>query len=173
MRNILKLMLIFAISLFVVNGCTATSAPSPDKVQRYDKNIKIMANDTVNVNVASNKDVNITDIEKRRLAQKIKNEIDTLKVKNANTPTPSYYNLYLTLEEYSKGNAFARFLLAGLGQIRITATANLYKSNSKVSDFKINKTFAWGGLYGASQDIEDVETGFAKGVAEVVTKQKY
>jgi hypothetical protein len=35
----------------------------------------------------------------------------------------------------------------------------------------VTKTFAWGGIYGAAKDIEDVEEGFAEAVAQILTGQ--
>jgi hypothetical protein len=36
----------------------------------------------------------------------------------------------------------------------------------KVAEFTADKTFAWGGIYGGSTSMEDVEHGFAEGIAE-------
>jgi hypothetical protein len=38
-----------------------------------------------------------------------------------------------------------------------------------VGQFAISKTFAWGGIYGASMNMENIETTFAEGVAAAVT----
>ena len=37
--------------------------------------------------------------------------------------------------------------------------------------FDLQKTFAWGGIYGASVSVETIEDTFADGVAETVTGQ--
>jgi hypothetical protein len=65
-------------------------------------------------------------------------------------------------------------MLAGLGQIHVDATIRLLElpDNKKVGEFTVNKTFAWGGLYGGATSIEDVEKGFADGVAAALTGQK-
>jgi hypothetical protein len=39
--------------------------------------------------------------------------------------------------------------------------------------FDLQKTFAWGGLYGASTTMEDIEDTFADGVAATVTGQDH
>ncbi len=62
------------------------------------------------------------------------------------------------MTRYDKGSAFARFMLAGLGQIHVDATVSLRDPARDVSlgEYEVNKTFAWGGIYGASTTIEDV-----------------
>jgi hypothetical protein len=74
----------------------------------------------------------------------------------------------LVFTRYDRGNAFARAMLAGLGQIKIDADAFLIdRTGATVAKYKISKVFAFGGLYGASTRAEDVEEGFAKSVAEI------
>ena len=70
---------------------------------------------------------------------------------------------------FDRGNAFARAMLIGLGQIRIEATVELVDARgTSVAQYAVSKDFALGGVVGASTTIEDVEDGFAKSVAEVV-----
>lgn len=56
-------------------------------------------------------------------------------------------------------------MLAGLGQIHIDGDVTMYAlpDHSKVGDFHLKKTFAWGGIYGSSTSMEDIETTFADG----------
>ena len=62
-------------------------------------------------------------------------------------------------------------MLAGIGRIHVDAKVTVYAlpNRKKKAEFDIDKTFAWGGIYGAVTSIEDVEQGFADGVAEAVT----
>lgn len=70
---------------------------------------------------------------------------------------------------FDRGNAFARAMLIGLGQIRIEATVSLENaSGAPVAQYAVSKDFALGGIAGATTSVEDVEEGFAKSVAEVV-----
>jgi hypothetical protein len=75
----------------------------------------------------------------------------------------------MVFTEFDKGNAFARLMLAGLGQIRIGANVLLIEpaSNRTVSEFEVSKDFAFGGLYGGTTRIEDVEDGFVRSVAAI------
>lgn len=72
--------------------------------------------------------------------------------------------------DYDEGNAFAPAMLAGLGQIRIDSKVEIFAGtqHQKIGAFDLNKTFAWGGIYGGATDIHDVEEGFSEGVAAAV-----
>jgi hypothetical protein len=78
----------------------------------------------------------------------------------------------LVVTNYDEGNAFLRFLLAGLGQIHIDGTLTLEDSGREsLAKYVVNKTFAWGGLHGATTTIEAVEEGFAEAVAEILLEK--
>ncbi len=108
-----------------------------------------------------------------RLAGKIENKIEARKAKNIQDGAAKSYEISLTITRYEKGNAFARAMLAGLGQIHINGQVIVFEIPGRAiaGQFSLNKTFAWGGLYGGSTTIEDIETTFADGVAAVVTAQ--
>ena len=80
--------------------------------------------------------------------------------------------LKMHFTRFDRGNAVARFILIGLGQIHIDADVLLMKTDGTVvGKYKVKKTFALGGVLGAVTRVEEVEDGFARSVAEVV-KQK-
>jgi hypothetical protein len=111
--------------------------------------------------------------EKQRLADKIRMKIEDRKITNASNAAPRSYAVELHLTRYEKGNKVARFMLAGLGQIHIDGKVDLYQmpEHKLIGEFDLQKTFAWGGVYGASTSIEEIETTFADGVAAAVTGQ--
>jgi hypothetical protein len=76
----------------------------------------------------------------------------------------------ITFTRYDGGNAFARFMLAGLGQIYIEGDVVLLDSQTMqvVAKYKVSKDFSFGGIYGGSTTIRDVEKGFARSVAEAI-----
>lgn len=80
---------------------------------------------------------------------------------------PDLVDLKLIFTDYDPGNAMARYMLAGLGQIHIQADMQLIGRDDKQvrATYDVSKRFAWGGIYGASTRIEDVEIGFVKSVA--------
>lgn len=86
------------------------------------------------------------------------------------TPEPDTLHVNIAFTRYDEGSAFARFMLAGLGQIHINADVTLEdrSAQSIVGKFEVTKTFAWGGIYGAATGMKDVEDGFAEAVANVV-----
>ena len=74
------------------------------------------------------------------------------------------------IKRYDEGSAFARFMLAGLGQIHIDADVTLsdLTTKDKLAQYEVTKTFAWGGIYGAATGIKDAEVGFCKAVADSI-----
>jgi hypothetical protein len=75
------------------------------------------------------------------------------------------------ITRYEPGSATARFFMAGLGQAHIDGRLDLAErvTGRSLGSHEVTKTFAWGGIYGATKDIHDVEEGFAEAVAEVLT----
>ena len=65
-------------------------------------------------------------------------------------------------------------MLAGLGQIHLDGVISVYQlpGRSKVGEFTIKKTFAWGGVYGGITNIETIEDTFAEAVAKTVCGTK-
>lgn len=87
-------------------------------------------------------------------------------------PNPGAVDIKLVFTEYDKGNAAARLMLAGLGQIHIHANVLLTDAASGAPEatFEVTKDFGWGGLYGGSTSVEDVEKGFARSVSAIFKK---
>ena len=80
----------------------------------------------------------------------------------------------IVFTQYDEGNAFARFMLAGLGQIKLGADVIFIDaaSGQELGRYKVSKQFAFGGLYGVATRMEDVEEGFAKSVVEILREKK-
>lgn len=150
-------------------GC-ASSAPSAKFSQKIAGDDYIMRGDNTTIEVSSDEGVVIHDYEKQRLETQIEVAIEAL-VKEQKTTQNRNYLVEVKLTRYDKGNAFARAMLAGLGQIRIDATVTLKNKDSDkvLGQFDVNKQFAFGGVYGASTNMEDVEIGLATGIAEALT----
>jgi len=114
--------------------------------------------------------------ELSRIAQRVEAEIaknypSRVAGRNGQAPTGGL-NVKMVFVEYDKGNAFARAMLAGLGQIRIKANVMLVDpaTGADVATYEVSKIFAFGGIYGASTRVEDVEEGFARSVVEIFKK---
>jgi hypothetical protein len=78
-------------------------------------------------------------------------------------------SLKINFTAYEEGNAAARFMLMGLGQMHIDGDiAIIDASGSTIGSYKIAKQFALGGVVGGTTSITDVETGFESSVVELV-----
>jgi Domain of unknown function (DUF4410) len=80
----------------------------------------------------------------------------------------------IAFTRYDPGNAVARLMLAGLGQIHVDADVTLEDRSrpAVIGEFAVTKTFAWGGIYGGTTRIKDVEDGFAEAVARIVLGER-
>lgn len=158
-------------SFLMLAGCSASSAPKPEFTVPIAAGSVVRADDSVIVDVTNASDVSLAEYERQRVLDRIKQKIEERKLINTSDGSPANYEVHVTITEYEKGSAFARAMLAGLGQIHVRGTVAVYElpARTLVGEFHVAKTFAWGGIYGASTSIEDVEVGFAEGVAAAVT----
>lgn len=168
-RVMVRLLSISVLLMFAV-GCAST-VPKPKFSKEIAPESCILAQDQTRVRVEAGKDVFMIDTEKLRMAEKVKLKIDALKAEKARDGSGKSFDVDLFITRYDKGNAFARAMLAGLGQIHVDGEVSVYElpDRNLVGQFSISKTFAWGGIYGASTNIEDIETTFAEGVAAALT----
>ena len=72
----------------------------------------------------------------------------------ARRPTPSRS----CFTQYDDGNAFARFLPVGLGQIHFDGNVVFTDATTgqEIGESKVSKDFSFGGVYVAATHIEDV-----------------
>jgi hypothetical protein len=154
-------------------GCAGT-APKPTFSQPMAVAASITAGDASEVAIDAPQSMEILPQERDRLAQKVKLRIEARKATNARIDPPRSYQVLLRLSRYEKGSKFARAMLAGLGQIHIDGTVSVFQmpEHTLIGEFELKKTFAWGGIYGASTDIEAIEDTFADAVAATVTGQQ-
>ena len=91
------------------------------------------------------------------------------------TPSPPPgTKIKIVITQYDEGNRFARFMLIGLGQIHLEGDVVFIDATDEkeVGRYKVSKDFAFGGIYGGITGMEDVEKGFAKSVAQIVTNKQ-
>jgi hypothetical protein len=171
-------MAVVVVALFVA-GCAGTAgsakpltaAVKPESLARYTK----VALGTSAQGDAASK---LTAADRERIAalvaRKVKEQAPNRFADLAATTTDAE-TLHVTIAftRYDEGSAFARFMLAGLGQIHIDAEVTLEDRTLQtvIGKFEVTKTFAWGGIYGGATGIKDVEDGFAEAVAKVVLGQ--
>jgi hypothetical protein len=153
-----------------MTGC-ASSVPKPKFSQEIAAESRIGAKDDAKVKVEAASGLKVLESDKSRLVELIGQRIDSRKSMNGGAGDKKTYEVDLMLTRYEKGSSFARFMLAGLGQIHIDGEVTLFElpERNQVGKFSISKTFAWGGIYGGSTSMEDIEQTFADGVAEGLT----
>jgi hypothetical protein len=170
------LKLLFAggmLAVLLLSGC-ATSAPTAKFSQTLATSSRVAGSDETKVVITTMGDVSMLDYEKSRLAQRIQERLNAKKLLNVVTEGNKSYEVEVAITRYEKGSAIARAFLAGLGQIHVNGTVSLFVApeRKQVGEFTIKKTFAWGGLYGGITSMEDVELGFADGIAAALTGQE-
>lgn len=82
-------------------------------------------------------------------------------------------DLQIELTRYDAGDAAARALQAGLGQIHIDGRVTVTDAATgvRLGVYDVSKTFAWGGIYGAEVTVYDIEDTFAVSVAAGLSKE--
>src|SRR5215510_11788067 len=169
-RNTLRLLPLVLSVAWISSGC-ATSPGAVSSIAPLKQGVNLSTYSSLAVEVEG---AQLTPVDKERIRIRIVEAIrkqDATRFKDINSPTPVPPTLRasVTVTNYDKGNTFARFMLAGLGQIHIDAQVTLRDQDTdELGRFQVNKTFAWGGIYGAITRVEDVEDGFAGAVATVL-----
>ncbi|MBF0529865.1 MAG: hypothetical protein HQK55_11470 [Deltaproteobacteria bacterium] len=161
-------LLFFAI---IASGCAsnigtvkAITAPTDETVIKKQSNLAL--------EIKTIGDLVITSSDLERISKLILIQIKSeyprrFKTINSISNELSTLRATVIIRRYDPGNAFARAMLIGLGQIHIDADVTLVdiETNKDVASYDVTKTFAMGGIWGATTDIKDVEEGFAKAVA--------
>lgn len=169
-----KLVLLAGACSALLAGCAGTP-PAPKFTHDMVSDSRITATDTAEVTIEAAEHINILPGDRDRVAQKIKARIDERKATNSARGEPRSFQVVLRVTRYERGNKFARAMLAGLGQIHLEGTISVFQmpTHTLLEEFDLQKTFAWGGVYGASTSIEEIEDTFADGVAATVTGQEH
>ncbi len=166
-----NLFLLSFVALVFFSGCAGHAPTAEFKKPLADVN-RLCPTDEVTVKLSTSDGVVLNDITRQRLESRLLQTItEKKKTAQCNTTDKRAFVLSSKITEYDEGNAFARLMLAGLGQMHITGDfiLNLLPAeNESVAEFTISKTFAWGGLYGGTTRIEDIEQAFCLGVAEAI-----
>lgn len=153
-------------------GCAST-VPEPQFSQPIAPESRIAGKDEAQVNVRVASGVAMAESEKARLGDKIRTRIGDRQSRINRAGETRTFAVDVVVTQYEKGDAFARAMLAGLGQIHIDAEVKLLEmpAGKQVGAFSLSKTFAWGGAYGGSVSVEEIEDTFAEGVAAALAGQ--
>jgi hypothetical protein len=154
-------------------GCAGTAAGVKPAVGMGPQDLSGYS--SLRVDVIKAEGVTVESAEAERIGKRIVEAIGKKqpgRFKSVNGEQTEQPTLHATIQltRYEKGNAFARAMLAGLGRMHIDGKVSLKDpaKDASLGEYEVNKTFAWGGIYGASTSIEDVEVGFAEGVADAI-----
>jgi len=146
-ENATRLPILVAASLLLtLTGC-ASSVPKATVTHEIAVNARVASGDSTQVHVGAADGVKFLAVDGDRLSQKIQQKIDSRKVANHEADSARLYEVDVQLTRYEKGNAFARAMVAGLGQIHIDGKISVYHlpDHTLVGEFDLAKTFAWGG----------------------------
>ena len=151
-------------------GC-ASSPPHAKFANAKQTSVVLHTADTATLSVSAGSGVTLAEHEKLRITEQIKTKIAAKQSLNPALPEPKQYDVEVSVTRYEKGSAFARAMLAGLGQIHMDGLIKVFEqtSHTQISEFTLEKTFAWGGIYGGTTSIEDIEGTFAEGLANALT----
>ena len=175
----LLVFLAWGVITLVTTGCAGTAATvQPARPAQTHPALGRYQN--LQLEVTKTDDVDAHSSEMQRITSRIieaiwAKESDRFRMINSKKPDVAVLptlHVMVRLTRYDKGNANARSLLAGLGQIHIGATVILrdQERDEMLGEYEVTKTFAWGGFYGASTYVDDVEIGFAEGVAGLLLR---
>lgn len=176
---ILKRMVAAAMAVAMVGllSACAGSVAAPDTVAAMPATTKASLK-LVALNGEAGSGVAMTNADISRIMDEVKAEITAkhpdIWVAGSTPAAPTVANVKIVFTQYDDGNAFARFMLMGLGQIHIdgTVTFSDAASGQQIARYNVSKDFAFGGLYGGVTRIEDVEKGFARSVAAILDTQQ-
>lgn len=167
--------LVLGLLALLLSAC-AHSAGSYDALAPLPPGGSLIQYTNLHLEATNKNEVPMTSIDRDRLLNKIARKLQVAnRYKEIGTATSGPGTLYATIEftDYDSGNAFLRFLLAGLGQIHIDGILTLEnpEKSTPLAKYEVNKTFAWGGFYGMGTKIEDVEEGFVEAVTEILLEK--
>lgn len=177
-RKVSRLVFAFAIILLTMSGCASTKgAYSPAIAPKEQAELQKFT--AVVLDVQCDPGIALSPTDLSRIKSKI---IANLKSERPGrfteidpaTPGATTMDTCVKVNKYDKGNAFARAMLAGLGQMHIEAevTSKNWETKDLIAKYSVSKTFAWGGIYGGTTTIEDIEDGFAKAVVASLLGEK-
>lgn len=154
----------------ILSNCAGTT-PEATFTQPLAEGARISREDKVRTKVTST-DSKMLALDQQRMSEKITGKVQS--IASSRSGPARNYELVVSINRYDKGDAFARAMLAGLGQIHIDGVVSVYQQpgKNKVAEFNLNKTFAWGGIYGASVTMDTIEDTYAAAVAQAVCQGK-
>jgi hypothetical protein len=172
----LFLLSLLGLGLVLGNGCAGSRA-NYKAAQPLKEGTDLAGYKNLEITAEKAEGVEMTPEALNRIVSLVATKVQTKapgRFEKVNASAPAAVRYTMTFTKYAKGNAFARAMLAGLGQIHIYADVTVTDTakNEVIGKYKITKTFALGGIYGASTRVEDCEDGFTEGMVDLILKAK-
>lgn len=155
---------------FVLTGCGTTAlvhkgGDSKELLDRYQ---------TLTIKSSAAQGIVMTEAAQERIEELVKANLEgkycPKRFKNISTKEAGEEDLLLLINytDYNEGSKFGRFMLAGIGGMKIHADVLVRntKSDENLCQAEVGKTFHWGGIYGAMTDITEIEKWFAEEIAK-------
>ncbi|MGH7154329.1 MAG: DUF4410 domain-containing protein [Acetobacteraceae bacterium] len=157
---------VFALVLAAMLGACAGSVAPPTTVLAFPRGERASLH-LSSITADAGPGVAMTADDLNRIVEEVAAEIHASRPGVLMAPDTAQAKLMkITITRYDEGSAFARFMLAGLGQIYIEGDVKILDgaTNQMTGEYKVSKDFAFGGLYGGVTTIRDVEKGFSRSV---------
>lgn len=168
-----NLFLLVCVSVLFI-GCGTTKL----LLNPNDSKINFNQYSSLIIQTSTKEGIVVSEAAQNRIKDLVKSEINSKYcvkrfekiITNNYIQPPQYTDLIVNIKftKYDEGSRFARAMLAGLGGIKILADIEIKNpiNGNIIIQGEAGKSFAWGGVVGASTSIEDIEKTFAKEVAK-------
>ena len=163
------------LALLVGMAALVACASSGGGARAVEKSGDIARFKSLSIQTSVKKALKLTTADQERIIQLVQERI---RARNAGRfanvgaapDDPAALQVKIGFTRYEEGSGLARFMLMGLGQIRIDADVVLVDpaTQAVLGTYLATKAVAWGGIHGGATTIRDVETGFADAVADIV-----
>ena len=163
------------VALLVGMAALTACASSGGGARAVEKSGDITRFKSLSIQTSVKKALKVTVADQERIIQLVQGRIrerDGGRFANVGAAPndPAALQVKIGLTRYEEGSGLARFMLMGLGQIRIDADVVLVDpaTQAVLGTYVVTKTVAWGGIHGGATTIRDVEAGFADAVADIL-----
>jgi hypothetical protein len=123
--------------------------------------------DRVSTQVTST-DARMSEGERMMLADRITQTVQTLAQPNGGSRHS--YELVVNITRYTKGSGVVRTAMPGMGQMHLDGVVTIYEMPKRVpvGEFIVRKSFAVGGLYSLTVNMNTISGAFSDAVAKTV-----
>ena len=144
-----------AVAFLLLSGCMfVVNCASGDQKVVWQKMEPVDFAGSVAVVIEKSPEVQIPEAEWQYLESDIKAKVGAL---FRGTAKDKPFVVKVSITRYTEGNAFARFMLAGLGQMHLDASVEVKqtKPEGQVRLGDMKKNYSWGGVVGGSATMHD------------------